>query len=224
MTIQHLLALEMAFLVGGNSTPGRPVVLGVVVQAHRAHVNTSGVSEGATIYDGDQFSTEAGGALRLRGGQAALDLAAESELLVRSADNGVQEIEAELIKGTVVFSSEHPPAVEIIAREARMRAAAEARTIAQVSVIGPKELRIYARRGALRFSYRGEGETVAEGKSYRVILNPFGDDGGKKETVEPRRSRRAFLLLAIGGGAGAAIYGIQESHRNHKPPESPDRP
>ena len=55
MTLQHLLALEMAFFLGGNSGPGRPAVLGIVVQAHRAHVNTSPVSEGTTVYVGPEF-------------------------------------------------------------------------------------------------------------------------------------------------------------------------
>jgi hypothetical protein len=224
MTLHHLLALEMAFFLAGNSTPKTPAVLGVVVQAYRAHVNTSAASEGTTAYDGDNFSTEAGGTLRLRGGTAALDLLEESELLVRSAGNGVQEIAAELVKGTVVFSTAHLAAVEIIAREARIRPTAEARTVAQVSVIGPKELRIYARRGPLQFSYRGESELVAEGKSYRVILDLPEDDPKKKKAVRAARPRKAFLLLAIGGGVGAVTYGIEESHRHHKPPESPDRP
>jgi hypothetical protein len=223
MTLHRLLALEMAFLFAGNSGV-RPAVLGIVVQAHRAHVNTSAVSDGATVYDGDSFSTEAGGTLRLRGKAAALDLAEKSQLLVRDTGNGAQKIEAELIKGTLAFSTEHPAAVEIVAREARMRPVAETRTIAQVSVIGPKELRIYARRGSLQFSYRGESETVAEGKSYRVILDPSEDDPKKKKAPKDPRPRKAFLLLAIGGGAGGVIYGIQESHRHHKPPESPDRP
>jgi hypothetical protein len=224
MTLHHLLALEMAFILAGNSTPKTPAVLGVVVQAHRAHVNTSAASEGTTAYDGDHFSTEAEGTLRLRSEAAALDLAEESELHVRSTGNGVQEIAVELIKGTVVFSTAHQDVVEIVAREARIRPAAEARTIAQVSVIGPNELRIYARRGPLQFSFRGGSETVAEGKSYRVILDPSEDDPKKKEPRKNRRPRKGFLLLAIGVGAGTAIYGIQESHRHHKPPESPDRP
>jgi hypothetical protein len=224
MTLHHLLALEMAFFLAGNSTPKSPAVLGVVVQAYRAHVNTSAASEGTTVYDGDHFSTEAGGTLGLRGGAATLDLAEESELLVRSTGSAAQEIEAELVKGTVAFSTAHQPGVEIVAWEARMRPAARARTIAQVSIIGPKELRIYAKRGSLQFSYRGESEVVAEGKSYRVILDAPEDDPTTTKTVNPARPRRAFLLLAIGGGAGGAIYGIQESHRHHKPPESPDRP
>jgi hypothetical protein len=218
MTLQHLLALEMAFFLGGNSGPGRPAVLGVVVQAHRAHVNTSPVSEGTTVYDGDNFSTNAGGALRLRGEAAALDLAEESQLLVRNTGNGAQKIEAELIKGTLAFSTEHPVAVEIVAREARMRPVAETRTIAQVSVIGPKELRIYARRGSLQFSYRGESETVAEGKSYRVILDPSEDDPKANEAIKRGRPSKTFLFIIIGGELGVL------GHEIWKELQSPDRP
>ena len=224
MPLHHLLALEMAFLLAGNSGPGRPAVLGVVVQAHRAHVNTAAVSDGATVYDGDQFSTEAGGTLRLRGEAAALDLAEESTVLLRSTGSGVQEIEAELIKGTVVFSTVRPAAVEIVAKEARIRSAAKARTIGQVSVIGPKELRIFAKRGSLQFSYRGDSETVAEGQSYRVILDPPEGDPKNKKDIKAARQRKKFLLLAISGGAGGAGVVAYEMRHHHKPPESPDRP
>ena len=217
MTLHHLLALEMAFFLAGNSTPKSPAVLGIVGQAHRAHVNTSAASEGTTVYDGDQFSTEAGGMLRLRGGAAALDLAEKSELLVRSTGNGAQEIAAELIKGTVIFSAEHQ-AAQIVAREARIRPAAEARTMAQVSIVGPKELRIYARRGSLKFSYRGESEVVAEGKSYRVILDPAEDDSKTNGAIKPSRPPKAFLFIIFGGELG--VIGFEIWHEL----QSPDRP
>jgi hypothetical protein len=217
MTLHHLLALEIAFLLAGNFAGGRPAVLGVVVQAHRAHVNTSAVSDGATVYDGDRFSTEAGGTLRLRGEAAARDLAEESTVQLRRTGNGGQEIEVELIKGPLAFSAECPTAVEIVAREARIRPVAEARTIAQVRVVGPKELRIYARRGALQFLYRGESETVAEGKSYRVILDP-PEDPKKKANVEPNRQRKAFVIIVIGAESGVLVYELWKAF------ESPDRP
>lgn len=223
MTLHQLLALEMALFLAGDLEGGRPAVLGVVVQAHRAHVNTSAVSDGATVYGGDQFSTEVGGTLRLRGQAAALDLAEESAVQLRRTGNGGQEIEVELIKGTLAFSAERPTAVEIVAREARIRPVAEARTIAQVSVISPKELRIYARRGALQFSYGGETEAIAEGEAYRVILDPAEDGPRKEKPVKAGRQRKAFLFLAIGGGAAAAAVLIYENHR-HKKMESPDRP
>lgn len=217
MTLHQLLAIAMAFFLAGNSASGRPAVLGVVVQAHHAHVNTSAVSDGATVYDGDRFSTEAGGTLCLHGEVAALDLAEESAVQLRRTGNGGQEIEVELINGTLAFSAERPTAVEIVAREARIRPAAEARTIAQVNVIGPKELRIYAQRGPLQLSYRGESEIVAEGQSYRVILDPPDEKSNKKKPVKSRKAK-TFLILIAGGGLPLLIFGLHEAF------ESPERP
>ena len=195
----------------------------MVVEANRVHLNSGAVSEGATVYDGDQFSTEAGGILRLRGDSTMVDLAEESVMVLRSRANGVQGTEAELSKGTVVFRAARAAALEITALEARVCPITDARTIAQLSVAGPKELRIYARRGPLQFSYRGEMATIAEGAAYRVILDPPEDDPNKKEARKASRKRKAFLFLAIGGGAAAAAVILYENHE-HKRMESPDRP
>ena len=75
MTLRSLLTVQIVFLLAGTSAPGRPAVLGVVAEAYRAHLGCSAVSAGATtVYDGDQFSTEEGGALRLRCKAACLGL------------------------------------------------------------------------------------------------------------------------------------------------------
>src|SRR5438094_10666755 len=58
MTFRHSLALAMAAFLTLSSLPARPAVLGVVVAADRVHLNTTAVTAGATIYDGDRFSTE----------------------------------------------------------------------------------------------------------------------------------------------------------------------
>src|SRR5216684_5328856 len=105
MTLRSLLTLPIAFLLAGTSAPGRPSVLGVVVEAYRARLGRSAVSPGATVYDGDYFSTEEGGALRLRCNAALLDLAEKSAALVRHAGDGAQGLEAELAQGTLVFST-----------------------------------------------------------------------------------------------------------------------
>jgi hypothetical protein len=214
----------MFFLPAGTSPPGRPAVLGAVVEAYRAHLGSSAVSPGATVYDGDHFSTEEGGALRLRCKAALLELAGKSAALVRHAEDGSQglAVEVELVQGTLVFSTTQAGELEIAAREAHIRSAGEGRTVAQVSVIGPKELHIYTRRGALLFSYRGESKTIAEGESYEVILDPAEGGAEKKQgTPNARRSRKAFLLVA--GGATAAAVLLYEKH-GHKDLESPDRP
>lgn len=223
MTALQVLTMGMAASLACNCTLARPVVLGVVSEANRAHLNTGAASAGTTVYDGDRFSTEAGGMLLLQGNGATLQLAAESEVIVKSRTNGVQGIEAELNRGTLAFSSSQPAAVEIVADEARVRPVREEPTIGQVTVIGPKELLLHARRGALQFSHRGETQTIAEGKSYRVILDPSEDDAKKNGPYKPARQRKTFLFIAVAGGAVGAGGGIYES-RGHKHTESPDRP
>ena len=226
MTLRSLLTLQIAFLLAGTSAPGRPSVLGVVVEAYRAHLGRSAVSPGATVYDGDYFSTEEGGALRLRCNIVLVELAERSAVLVRRVANESQdaEAEAELVEGTLIFSTARTGELEIQAREAHIRSAGVGRTVAQVSVIGPRELHIYARRGAVLFSYRGESKTIAEGESYQVILDPE-EDGSEKKQSRPNAGRppKAFLLVAGGAGAAAAAVILYEKHE-HKQMESPDRP
>jgi hypothetical protein len=226
MTLRSLLTVQMVFLLAGTSVPGHPAALGVVVEAYRAHLGGSAVSPGATVYDGDHFSTEEGGALRLRCDAALLDLAEKSTMLVRRVGNEMRdpETKAELLEGILVFSTERTDGLEIEARQARIRSAGNRRTVAQVSVISPKELHIYARRGAVLFSYRGESKTIAEGESYKVILDPVDDGSEKKQnTQKSGLLPRAFLLVAIGAGAGAAAAIVYEEHK-HKQMESPDHP
>ena len=224
MALRRSLTREMAAFLAWNPAPARPAVLGVVVEADRVHLYSGAVSAGATVYDGDRFSTETGGMLLLHSDGAMVELTGESAVTVRSQTSGAQGTEAELGKGTLVFSAARAAALEIVAREARIRPIADVRTVAQVSVAGPKELRIYAQRGALQFSYREETETIAEGESYRVILDPPEDDP-KNRPVKAGRHRKPFLLIAIAAAAaGTAVILYEHVNQGHKRMESPDRP
>jgi hypothetical protein len=226
MTLRSLLTLQIAFLLAGTSAPAPPAILGVVVLADRARLNNGAVSEGATVYEGDHISTEERGALRLLCKAALLELHEKSAALVRHVGGGAQglEAQAELLQGTLVFSTAWPGKLEIEARAAHFRPAGNGRTAALVSVIGPKEFHIYARRGDVLLSYRGESATITEGESYKVILDPPEDGSEKKQTTPPaHRPSKAFLLIAGGAGAVAAAA-IVYNNRDHKDMESPDRP
>lgn len=217
MPLRHALALAMAGFLTLSSVLAGPRVLGVVSGAKGVRLNTTSVTTGATVYDGDSFSTEAGGWLQVQSGTVMLALYEASLVSLRNQTNGAQCIEVELSKGRLVFSAALAASLNVVAREARIRPAADTKTVAQISVIGPKELLIRSRRGALQFSYRGETETIAEGTSYRVILDPRNGDSKKEEPV---RLPKAFKFVLIGEGAaivGLGIYELRES-------ESPDRP
>lgn len=225
MTFRHPLALAVAAFLVFSSLSARPTILGVVVAADRVHLNTTAVTAGATVYDGDRFSTEAGGLLLVRIDTTMLELAEASAADLRNRANGAEGMEVELGKGTLVFSAARAVLVNVIALDASIRPVADTRTVAQITVTGPKELRIRARRGALQFSYRGETETIAEGESYSVVLDPSDDEAKKKGAVKAARVRKTFLLVAItGAAAGAATAAALHGNHGHKKMESPDRP
>jgi hypothetical protein len=74
----------------------------------------------------------------------------------------------------------------------------------------------------LEFSYHGESQGIAEGKAYRVLLDPSEKEAVALES-EPRdktpaRVHYKFLFTVIGIAAGVAIPVVMHA------PESPDKP
>jgi len=209
-------------LVGGPS-PAKVVPLGMVTHAERAHVGEAAVSAGSTVFDGDQLSTEAGGALRITGPSLRLQLDAQSILTLRRPAEKEDGVEADLASGTLVFSAARNGSITVVANDALIQPAANAATVAHIRVVNPKELRIYAQRGALEFSYHGESEVIPEGAAYRVLLDPsdkeltaFSDSEEARQKA--RKPHTKFLLLAIATAAGVAVPVLT---RNFESPDSP---
>jgi hypothetical protein len=152
-----------------------------------------------------------------------LYLGQQSRLIVRGIPEQTNGTAAHLSAGNLVFSAARAATLEVFADEARIHPFADAPTIGQVTIIGPKMLYIYARQGSLVFSYRDESQVVAEGKSYRVLLDPDDDSAAKPDGTQPagntNRRRRAFIFLLLGAGAaiGSVIHHIGDV-------ESPDHP
>ena len=220
MSFRHFLVLVMAGFLTLSSLLARPAVLGVVLAANRGHLNTTAVTTGATVYDGDHFSTEAGGWLCVRSGTAILELAEVSVVSVKNPASGAQGMEVELGKGTLAFSTAQAASLNVIAREASIRPVADTQTYAQVSVTGSRELRICVRQGVLQFSYRGETERIAEGKTYQVILDPPDANPKQGGHVWPMRWPKGFKIVISSEGGAIIALGIHELLES----ESPDRP
>jgi len=151
-------------------------------------------------------------------------------VIVHNEPSGAaKEFEAELVSGAVVLSATAGTVAEIVACSAHVRSAAEARGVVQVRIAGPRELIVSARRGPAEISYRGERETIAEGKSYRVMLNP-SDDGaaGVQGTKRSRKHGKALALIAIGGATAAGVALLWRSMDRgasaNAGAESPDHP
>jgi len=218
---RRILAMTLAFFLTGIGLPARPAgmaPLGVVTQASGAHYNAARVSTGATVYDGDRLSTESQGLLQFRAAGALLYLPGLSGVTLHGLPNGTQAL---LSTGSLVFSTSKAAAMEVLADEAFLRPTADGPTVAQITVVGPKELQITVRRGALELSYRNEAEKIAEGTSCRVLLDtpeaaarPFPQRGPVKAAHENRK----FRIVVIGLIAWTTEWAV------HEVLESPDRP
>lgn len=219
--LRRILATTLAFLLTGIILPAQPAgtsVLGVVTQASAAHFNASKVSVGATVYDGDRLSTESEGLLQFRGAGALLYLPGLSGVTLHGLASGTQ---AQLRTGSLVFSSSNATAMEILADEAFIRPATDGPTVAQITILGPKELEITARRGALEFSYRNETEKIAEGTACRILLDspevaprPLPQRG----PVAAGHENRSFKIIVIVVVSWITEWAVHEAL------ESPDRP
>jgi hypothetical protein len=221
------LAIALSCPLVGIPLPGATPPLGIVTQSTKGHLSTADASAGATIYDGDRLSTDAGGTLRLRTGSSSMYLAAQTSLTLHRAASGAL---ADLAGGSVVFSSAQTSAMEVHARDARIRATDNVPTVAQISVVGPKELRVTARRGALEVTYRDETERIPEGASYRVLLDPSpvelppaanGRGPGSWPATPPQKAGKTgkgLLLIAAGTATAITVWVMHEAW------ESPDTP
>ena len=209
------LATMLVFLLAGIPLPARAadapnlLPLGVVTQASGAHFKAAKVSAGATIYDGDGLSTEAEGALQFRGSAAVFYLPGSSGVTLHGLPMGTQ---AQLQTGTVVFTTAKAAAMEILADGGFIRPLADGPTVAQVTIVGPKELQIRARRGALQFAYAGETEKIAEGGSYRIVLDPPEAPPPFPQRIPTKAGRESkkYKIIAIVAIGWATEWGLHE--------------
>jgi len=222
------LSIFLVFAIAAGELPARAAgssPLGVVTQAAGANINSSGVSAGATVFDGDYFTTTATGLVRVRAGAAQFYLAAQSNVKLRAASGGTL---AQLVAGTLVFSSAKVDAMDVEVAQAHIRPASDQPTVAQISVAGPKEIDIRATRGSLQFLYKGESKIIPEGSAYRFVLDPpedmafpaeasraFPDQGVPKKQGRPNRK---FLYFIIGAAGVVTYIAIDEAL------ESPSKP
>lgn len=223
-----LLSISLVFALAAGELPVRAAgvsPLGVVTQAAGANINSGGVSAGATVFDGDSFTTTPTGLLRVRAGAAQFYLAGKSNLKLHTAPGGTL---AQLSGGTLVFSSARANAMDVEVAHAHIRPASDQPTVAQISVAGPKEIDVRATRGSLQFSYNGEPQIIPEGSAYRFVLDPPEDTlfpaeaspafPDKQGPALGRRRSKGFLYFIIGAIGVASFLAIDEAL------ESPSKP
>jgi len=201
--------------------------LGTVIAADRANVGTAKAEVGTTVYGGDSLTTEVQGSVQVRAGAARLLLLSSSNAIVNNSEGAPS---ANLVRGAATFSTGNARAFTLFASSAAIRPQSDAPTIGQVSYIGPKELLVHATRGALIVSVDADTQVIAEGTSYRVILDqpeemgqgpagagaPSGPGGRGGPPLRAGRSRFLIVTTVVTGAVTA--WGIAEAL------ESPSRP
>jgi hypothetical protein len=223
--LRALGAVVLAFsLTGvplwGAATPN-VAPLGTIIAADRAHVGAAAADVGTTVYAGDKLSAETSGSVQLRAGAARFLLQSGSTAVVNSSEGAPS---AELLAGTATFSTGNAHAFTLFASTAAIRAQTDAPTIGQVTYLGPKQLLVTARRGSLTVTVDSETQTVKEGESFRVLLDPSdaqepagagSGSQGPTQTGGPLKAGRSrFLIVATAltaAGTGVAIYFALES-------------
>jgi hypothetical protein len=234
--------LLFASLICPPPLPAADAPLGVVLQAKLAHVKQSSLSEGTTVYSGDELSTEDGGSLDLRILDSRFSLGANSRAHFYSGANGAV---LDLSDGTVVFHRDTgAEGIEVVASDVRIVPKGEGPVTGQVTFLSACKITVTSVAGEIEVTAGKESRTVKEGEVYSVlpktailaVKNYISPDdpayhdshthqtcalGGSPRDPGQAQFRKIGLIAAL-GGAGALI-GLKFL-TSHPGVESPAKP
>jgi len=179
--------------------------LGMIAEAEHAHLDGVSAVIGTTIYAGDAIDTDNPGVLRLRFGNGQLYFSSASAATL-SEHSGVAA--AKLTRGTASFSIPDSSRFELETPAGVFRGSGSNFTRGQVTINSPEELVVSAVRGDLILDSEGELYTIAEGKTFRIVIEEDPGSPSSDDTPQQRRKkkRRLLFFLLFGGAlAGTAI-------------------
>lgn len=194
--------------------------LGVVLQATRANIGNGAAVVGSTVFDGDLLQTEKEGQLRVRFGSSQAALVAGGAAVVHQSADGFA---ANLTRGEVVLSSGQGQGFNLVADGATIEPSTSAPTVAQVTWVSPKELLVMSRKGTLRVSMGDETQTIADGASYRMLIDPVATaasspaPGPTPDGTLSSGKNRFILILIVAAVVGIAVGTIVALESPPKP-------
>jgi hypothetical protein len=225
--IAAILVVAMGFTPGwGASGPA----FGTVVAAEGANVGGGSLSAGTTVFGGDRLFTTSTGSVQVRAGAARLLLSGDSAAVLAKEESSPA---ASLTRGTAVFSTATSKAFAMHVGSMVIRPGTDAPTVAQVTVVGPKQLMVRSTRGSVSVAVDDDVRVIPEGMAYRIVLDPTEAELASADAVDqdpqgvgsgrragrPRRAgRNRFVWFVIGAGAIITFFALSEAM------ESPDRP
>ena len=208
---------------------------GTVVTAERARVGAGPVSVGATVFGGDRLFTDEAGSVQVRAGAARLLLSSASIAMLAKDESSPA---ASLTRGTAIFSTASSKAFALHVGSMTIRPETDQPTVAQVSVVGPKQLMVRSTRGSVTVPVDDDVRVIPEGMSYRIVLDPSaselaavegeraasdrvqGPQGvGPGRRKQPRRAGRSrFVWFAIGIVGVATFFAVYEALQSPSKP------
>ena len=225
--IAAILVVAMGLTPGwGASGPA----FGTVVAAEGANVGGGSLSAGTTVFGGDRLFTTSTGSVQVRAGAARLLLSGDSAAILAKEESSPA---ASLTRGTAVFSTATSKAFAMHVGSMVIRPGTDAPTVAQVTVVGPKQLMVRSTRGSVSVAVDDDVRVIPEGMAYRIVLDPTEAElaaadaadqdpqgvGSGRRAGRPRRAgRNRFVWFVIGAGAVITFFALSEAL------ESPDRP
>ncbi len=233
--------LLFAMLACQAPLPAADAPLGVVLQANLAHVKDSAITEGATVYPGDDLSTDVGGSLDLRIANSRFDLAANSRAHFYAGEKGSV---VELTSGTLTFRRDAgTDGIEVVASDVRIVPKGEGIVTGLVTIYSPCKIAVTSIAGEIEVRSGTETRIVAEKETYAVIpevsvsavqtyISP--DDPNYHQSHvhkacalgnnphNPGRFQK--IALAAGLGGAAILVGSKLLTTSHSGAESPWKP
>lgn len=201
---------------------------GIIMSAEGASVGRGPVSTGATVFAGDRLLTDETGSLQVLAGSARLMLSSATiAVLVKDQTSPA----AILTRGTAIFSTTNSKSFTLHVGVMTVRPETDEPTVAQVSVVGPKQLLVRSTRGSLTVAVGDDVRTIPESMSYRIVLDPSEADLAAAASAAPAQApsgvgvrgkgrpplktgRNQFIWFAIGVASiatGVVIWKAMES-------------
>src|SRR6202521_2903725 len=167
---RHVVAAILVIAIG--ITPGWGATgpaFGTVVAAEGANVGGGKLSVGTTVFGGDRLFTTGTGSVQVRAGAARFLLSGDSAAILAKDEISPA---ASLTRGTAVFSTATSKAFVMHVGSMAIRPETDQPTVAQVTVVGPRQLMVRSTRGSVTVAVDDDVRVIPEGMAYRIVLDP----------------------------------------------------
>jgi hypothetical protein len=170
---------------------------------------------GASVYDGDSLVTDNAGTMQVRFGGSQAYLLNHSSATIHQPANG-SGFGATLTSGSMVLSSPKGESFVVLANGATIRPATAAPTVGEVTMVSPTELVLTSNRGTLEASLDGEVQSLPEGHSVRMVIQP-ADPASPQGNAPPWSPTVTYQAGDVVSYNGVIYQSIVNNNLDHVP-------